>query len=139
MERLAAGPFEPNHIFLILHTFQEVFVIPDRDDNGDGFALARYDFGFGQRSLHGANLSDDGLRVNFNPLGFRSRCKHTLAAGRSNKRTRNLMMAPSNKSSQSLHVRQRNRPHCQQRQTIVWFILAVFPYSRAIVGPGRKA
>jgi len=52
MERLAAGSFEPNKIFRILNTFQELFVLLDRDDDGDGFAFARHDFGFGHCCAH---------------------------------------------------------------------------------------
>ena len=48
MERLAAGPLEPSHITSVLHALQEFFVVLDGNDDRDGFAFARHDFGFGQ-------------------------------------------------------------------------------------------
>ena len=52
VERLAAGALEPGHIVSVLHTLQQFFVVLDGDDDGNGFAFARHDFGFGRRCFH---------------------------------------------------------------------------------------
>ena len=44
MERLLARALEPGCVLSVLHTFQKLFVIYDRDDNGDGLASSRHNF-----------------------------------------------------------------------------------------------
>ena len=52
VERLAAGVLEPGRVVRVLHALQEFFVVLDGDDDGDRFAFARHDFGFGQYRFH---------------------------------------------------------------------------------------
>ena len=57
MKWLAPGALEPGHILGVLHALQEFFIVLDGDDYGDGFAVARHDFGFSQCRFHVAGLS----------------------------------------------------------------------------------
>jgi len=61
MERLAAGALEPGHVVSVFHALQEFFVILDGDDDGDGFAFARHDFGSGKAAFMAVIYQPDGL------------------------------------------------------------------------------
>ena len=64
MKRLETGALEPRNILAVFQTLKEFFVVLDGDDDGDGFALARHNFGFGQCYFQGDNLSGGRLGVN---------------------------------------------------------------------------
>jgi len=52
VQRLAAGAFKPGHVIGVLHALQKFCVLLDGDDYRNGFAVARYDFGFWQCCFH---------------------------------------------------------------------------------------
>lgn len=63
MQRLTAAALEPSRVFGVLGAFQQLLVISDGYDNRDGFASARYNFGFVRLRFHGGNLASIGVEV----------------------------------------------------------------------------
>jgi hypothetical protein len=56
MQWLAAGAFKPGHILGVLHALQKFFVLLYWNDHRNGFALARYNFGFRHGRFHIPNM-----------------------------------------------------------------------------------
>jgi len=75
VERPAAGALQPGRVLDILSALQQFFVVLDRDDDGNGFALARHDLGLGRTCFHAASLR--GLLGEVNSAVAASLCRRT--------------------------------------------------------------